>query len=338
MNTGRQNGRSQPKELLDRAPPSCPDSELMLLRAITLNRELIDSANLIAEHFMVKEHRQIFAALKILQKNRQPIDIAHLDAQLREAGHLDEIGGRPALINMLSGEQIPSSYKFYLSEVQDKHLRRNVLHGSTSTLQDVFSDMPTTDLVEAAQQRMAEVAAEVRHLRRGDQPLVMPMSSIKSQPLEWLWPGRYPLGKFALMIGDPGDGKSLLCIDMAASITRGNLWPCSTERAAQGRVLIISCEDDPGDTIRPRLEAAGADLEKVDLLKAIEYQDTQTGEAHSRMPNRRYCATALSGSKSCGTSFILILALAGALFGGRTIGSAGRWSIRASRHGPWPRT
>ena len=70
-----------------------------------------------------------------------------------------------------------------------------------------------------------------------------------------------------LLAGDPGIGKSQISIDIAARITTGAEWP-DGGRADSGSVIIISAEDSAADTIRPRLEAARADLSRVHILKA----------------------------------------------------------------------
>jgi hypothetical protein len=89
-------------------------------------------------------------------------------------------------------------------------------------------------------------------------------SDVEAKRLRWLWPGRLPLGMFCGIEGDPGEGKSLLCIDIAARITTGAQLPDGTS-AKPGNVIIISGEDDEALTLRPRLEAAGADLSRVRL-------------------------------------------------------------------------
>jgi putative DNA primase/helicase len=94
------------------------------------------------------------------------------------------------------------------------------------------------------------------------------VASIKSEPLRWLWPGRFPLGKLSLLIGDPGLGKSLVTLDLAARVSRGLAFADSAA-CEFGSVILLSAEDDPADTIRPRLEAAGAHLENVIILDAV---------------------------------------------------------------------
>src|SRR5690349_11871484 len=80
------------------------------------------------------------------------------------------------------------------------------------------------------------------------------VSEIERQKLQWLWPGRVPLGKLTLFAGDPGLGKSLATLDIAARVTRGIVWPDGAAAAGTaGSVIILSAEDDAADTIRPRL-------------------------------------------------------------------------------------
>jgi len=94
-------------------------------------------------------------------------------------------------------------------------------------------------------------------------------SDIDPQPIRWLWPQRFALGKLNLIAGDPGLGKSILTLDMAARVTRGETWPVDGTSAPLGSVLIVSAEDDPADTIIPRLMAAGADLALVRIAEQV---------------------------------------------------------------------
>jgi putative DNA primase/helicase len=91
---------------------------------------------------------------------------------------------------------------------------------------------------------------------------------IAPKPLRWLWPGRIPLGKLTLLIGDPGLGKSLLTADVASRVTRGTPFP-DAATCESGSVIFLSAEDDPADTIRPRLDTAGADVSRVHILEAV---------------------------------------------------------------------
>jgi putative DNA primase/helicase len=99
-----------------------------------------------------------------------------------------------------------------------------------------------------------------------------PLSEAKPNEVRWLWPGRIAADKLTMLVGDPGVGKSLLTLDLAARISAGQPWPdepVSTEEREPGDVLILSELDDPDDTIRPRLQALGADLSHIFLVRSF---------------------------------------------------------------------
>ena len=90
------------------------------------------------------------------------------------------------------------------------------------------------------------------------------ISDVAPKPVEWLWEGRVPCGKVTLLDGEPGSGKSLLAIDLAARVSRGLSMPLTKAKAGHPQNVVIYNDDDNlADTIRPRLEAAGADLTHV---------------------------------------------------------------------------
>ena len=93
-------------------------------------------------------------------------------------------------------------------------------------------------------------------------------SEIKPEALRWLWPSRIPLGKITLLVGDPGLGKSLLTLDIASRVTRGEAFPDGAI-CESGAVIMASAEDDPSDTIRPRLDAASAVASRVHTLDGV---------------------------------------------------------------------
>ncbi len=86
-------------------------------------------------------------------------------------------------------------------------------------------------------------------------------TDLKPQPICWLWQHWLARGKLHILAGAPGQGKTTIAIGVAATVSIGGRWPDGT-RAEQGNVLIWSGEDDPADTLLPRLIAAGADKDR----------------------------------------------------------------------------
>ena len=87
-------------------------------------------------------------------------------------------------------------------------------------------------------------------------------SNIQCVPIRWLWPYHVAKGKFHILGGAPGTGKTTLAVAIAAIVSSGGNWPDGSVSPV-GNVLIWSGEDDPADTLVPRLKVAGADLDRV---------------------------------------------------------------------------
>jgi putative DNA primase/helicase len=90
-----------------------------------------------------------------------------------------------------------------------------------------------------------------------DGVLLVNGADLQPEPIAWLWKHWLALGKLHILAGAPGQGKTTLAIAMAATVTLGGRWPDGS-RCEAGNVLIWSGEDDPADTLLPRLVAAGA--------------------------------------------------------------------------------
>lgn len=95
-------------------------------------------------------------------------------------------------------------------------------------------------------------------------------STVEKQEVEWLWYPYIPYGKLTLLQGDPGDGKSTFMINIASALTRGGLLPDGKKLEQIGNVIYQGAEDNVGDTIKPRLEEAGADCDK--LYRQLRHQ------------------------------------------------------------------
>lgn len=87
-------------------------------------------------------------------------------------------------------------------------------------------------------------------------------SDIKPEPVSWLWEGWLAAGKMHVLGGAPGTGKTTISMALAAMVTTGGRWPDGS-RSPVGNVVIWSGEDDPTDTLVPRLALSGADLNRV---------------------------------------------------------------------------
>jgi AAA domain len=94
------------------------------------------------------------------------------------------------------------------------------------------------------------------------------IADVRAERVRWLWEDRLPLGMLSIIAGEPGLGKSTLTADVAARASQGEL-----DGALRGQpcdALIVTFEDHVASVVRPRLEAAGADLDRVSFIEAVE--------------------------------------------------------------------
>ncbi len=109
------------------------------------------------------------------------------------------------------------------------------------------------------------------------------LEDVTEEKVNWLWPNRIPLGALTVLDGDPGNGKSLCALEIAARVSRGRPLPGEREFTAPGGVVILSAEDSLSHVIKPRLRAADADMSRV---IALPYSADFQGQAtFSRLPN-----------------------------------------------------
>lgn len=108
----------------------------------------------------------------------------------------------------------------------------------------------------------------------GSFPVYRKMSEIEPKPVNWLWEDYIAKGTFTLITGEPDLGKSQITLSMTAIVTTGGIWPLGGKRCKEGDVILLSAEDSPEHTIRTRLEANGANLNKVHLLDGIRKSDS----------------------------------------------------------------
>src|SRR5262245_4950033 len=97
---------------------------------------------------------------------------------------------------------------------------------------------------------------------------VVRMSDVQEEPISWLWRGWLARGKLSLLMGDPGLGKSLITHWMSAQISVGGHWPDGSE-CERATAIVFTIEDALGDTVKPRLVAAGADMNRVIAVRGV---------------------------------------------------------------------
>ncbi|AXB29108.1 topoisomerase [Faecalibacterium prausnitzii] len=106
---------------------------------------------------------------------------------------------------------------------------------------------------------------------------IIRMSDVELTPVEWLWKPYLPFGKLSVLQGNPGEGKTYFAMHLAAACTNGKLLP-NMERMESFNVIYQTAEDGLGDTVKPRLIEAGADLDRVLVIDDSDVQLTLSDE------------------------------------------------------------
>lgn len=142
--------------------------------------------------------------------------------------------------------------------VEAARLRR--LRASAARVIDVID---AGRAVNGELEEVERLAAEAREGEAFAGAVVTRFSDIAPQPVHWLWPGRIPAGTLVTCDGDPGLGKTTIMFDLASRISSGAPMPDGIGGGIIAGAVIVSAEDDLARTIRPRLDAAGADVSRI---------------------------------------------------------------------------
>ncbi len=146
-----------------------------------------------------------------------------------------------------------------------------------------FNDLYQAQGLDAVRRCIAVAHGVERDTRKVNDSMsrvsLLNAADVKPEPVKWLWNGWLAAGKLHVLAGAPGTGKTTLALALAAALTTGGRWPDGT-RADTGDVLIWSGEDDPADTLVPRLLACGADRRRVHIVDDV----VERGERRSFDP------------------------------------------------------
>jgi hypothetical protein len=108
------------------------------------------------------------------------------------------------------------------------------------------------------------------HKTRGEpskpQTILVGLDTIDIEPIAWLWRHWLARGKFHIIAGAPGNGKTTICLSWIAATSSGGIFPDAT-KAPIGNCIIWTCEDGIADTVKPRLLRMGADMTRIKIVR-----------------------------------------------------------------------
>jgi hypothetical protein len=251
--------------VLDAVPPHDAEAERRVLVGLLFRPEWRDKLAAIIgpEHFHIEAHSLIYARALGLEK----LDETTLIDDLKHAGLIERVGGHAGLAKIFC-ETNDTIHPDASAEIVRRLAKlREIRHIGERLLSQGVDDR--TDPDDAVREALDMLGT--RPERGGD--VTISAADITTKPLEWLWPSRFPQGKLSLIVGPPDVGKSIFTYGMTATITNGWTWPDHSGVAQKGGVILLDCEDDPEDTVVPRLITAGADLGMVRLVRSSRLEE-----------------------------------------------------------------
>lgn len=219
-----------------------------ILGSVIITPEILPSLEINKSFFQSQNERLVFAQ----------IEKGVTDTNLI-ADNLKKYSDIPVfLAQILEGvpRTKPERVQQLINQVKKERKQKEVLRLINSGAQSGFFD----------HEKIKNLYQEIGRLEAQECPLLLvPLNKVKQRPIAWLWYNRLPLGAFNLMVGDPGDGKSLTVLKMSAIVTNGSEWPDAknSETKERGSVILFSAEDDLSTTVSVRAEVLGANLLKL---------------------------------------------------------------------------
>lgn len=236
------------------------DIEGDLLGAAMHSSAAVDGARedgLRPESFSQRRNSEIFAAMLAQREEGGETDELTIARRLEQAGTLDSVVGGEQYVSMLAARPSPSAItnpgRRVAQVLEASRLRR--LHDCGHrllALRGVNGDC------SAIHEEMRELLSETANAAVSS--TLVDFTEIEARPVKFAWRDRIALGKITALAGRPKIGKGLLYSHLIAGVTNGTL---DGDLSGPRRAIIVTTEDEPGDTLKPRLMAAGADISRA---------------------------------------------------------------------------
>lgn len=269
------NGWREPKLLYDE------DAERSVLGAVLGDPAMHPrlAPLLCAGDFYLRAHRAIWEAVVAIGAEGGIPDELAVIAWLERCSRLAEAGGMETIAPLTTG--VPPSYSHAVTgwaRILLEHAERRAQYDLGCAYVQVSQyplDAAPRAEIARQQQRLDDIQGRLRgegHMAsRGKLLRFVNMAEVEAESIRWLWTGRLALGKLTMMDGDPGLGKSLVTVDLAARVAMGRSMPDGSAGLGEpANVVLVSGEDSYADTVAPRLLAAGVSPEAMWRIQGLD--------------------------------------------------------------------
>lgn len=249
--------------------PSSIKTEQALVAALILDPDGLNDPivrQVRVEDFLSPGMRDSFDAILSLSREGRTIDSVTIADELSLRGRLEAFGNFERLVELLRDVPVVFDPRAYAARVitSAKDRRRAAL---AEAMQREISACPANSARIAREfaDRIRELDPH-EDLGPGADDGFTAARAVKREAIEWLWKPYIARAVLSLVGGAGGTGKTTAVLDIIARLSAGRMMPDGTPNARKRVVLYVTAEDPLGSVLRPRLEAAGADLNQVFLF------------------------------------------------------------------------
>jgi hypothetical protein len=220
----------------------------------------VGAATLNAEDFYRDTERRIFAAALALRADGQKVDPVTVGSRLGADADL-----KARLHSLTDACPAAGNVAGYIGAVRRDADRRR-LGGAVKAMQTIAAENGLAP--DVLHRRFSDLLAAAQPREAAAEDLLVWAKDVETKDTDWLWARRIPRGMVTILFGEPGGGKTHVGLDIVTRVSLGSAMPDGS-RAPLGNCMVLSGEDDWATTLRPRLEYAGADLDRVAFFPAI---------------------------------------------------------------------
>jgi putative DNA primase/helicase len=245
--------------------PSNPEAEKSLIGGLLFNqsKELWESVTtqIVPGHFHLESHQKIYQGMvNLFERGELPNLVTVID-ELKKLKQLKRVGGEAYIAGLIVDQYRRESLAGEIRLIRSTYQARYLLSFTQRVQKRIFAG--SEDGHEILDSIRSELGALNGHAKHRIQSICA--ATIKPTKVKWLWERRLPLRAYSLMQGIEGIGKSTLLCEVAAAITTGKQIP-DFSFPERGKVLWLAAEDDSSEDLIPRLMAAGANLDMVQII------------------------------------------------------------------------
>ena len=261
-----------------RTLPRSEEAEKSVLGGILIENSMYEVAAGIIQpsDFYYPHLRVVYECIGGLLSRSTVADLVTVVESLTRNGKIGDANGPAAVASLTDGVPRSTNVASYADIVKKKALTRRLIFDAGDLLSRAYAEeLPASELAHTAIKTFT--AIEAGGVPAEVSPVIVTLGNVRPEAIRWLWPGRIAIGKLTMLSGDPGLGKSFITMDLAARASTGRQWPDGSSSIGAIDVLVLAAEDGLADTVRPRLDALGADVSKIHVMTGTKERGAERG-------------------------------------------------------------